>query len=125
MTGPTWLAFLAAAAIGAPARYLLDEAVERATGRSFPWGACVVNVSGSFILGVVTGLALYHGFSSDVGIVLGTGFCGAYTTFSAFSFATVRLGERGEIRGAAANVVANVTGSLLAAGAGLALSAAL
>jgi CrcB protein len=123
VSGLTWLAFLAAAAVGAPARYLLDEAVERATGRSFPWGTCVVNVSGSFVLGVVTGLALYHGFSANARLVLGTGFCGAYTTFSAFSFATVRLAERGEARGSLANVVVNLTGSLLAAGAGLALMA--
>ena len=90
----------------------------------FPWGTCVVNISGSFVLGVITGLALYHGLGVDSKLVFGTGFCGAYTTFSTFSYETVRLAE-GRLTGAAIrNVAVNTAGGLLAAAAGLALMAA-
>ncbi len=150
MTAPVWIAFLVAAALGAPARYLLDSVVQRATSAEYPWGTGVVNISGSFALGLLSGLALYHAFPSDATLVLGTGFCGAYTTFSTFAFETVRLiegtgrgggsegrgggsegrggggeGRRGgrRARGAAIrNVVVNTGGGLLAAGAGLALA---
>ena len=50
-----------------------------------PFGTLTINVSGSFVLGVITGLALYHGLESTPKIVVGTGFCGGYTTFSTFA----------------------------------------
>jgi CrcB protein len=121
MTGPIWIAFLVAAAVGAPARYLLDVWVQDRTRGDFPWGTCVVNVSGSLVLGFVTGVVLYHGASSDVRLVLGTGFCGAYTTFSTFTFETLRLLDGG-VRPPLRNVAVNTAGGLLAAGAGLALA---
>jgi fluoride exporter len=117
-----WGAFLVAAAVGACARFLLDGLVQGRTGGAFPWGTCVINVSGSFVLGLLTGLTLYHAFSADVRLVLGTGFCGAYTTFSTFTFETLRLVEEGRGRAAARNVLMNTTGGLLAAGAGLVLA---
>ena len=98
MSADVWIAFLVAAAVGAPARYLLDGLIQDRTRGEFPWGTCVVNVSGSFILGLLSGLALYHAFPADAKIVLGTGFCGAYTTFSTFTFETVRLAEAGLTR---------------------------
>ena len=61
-------------------------------------GTSVINVTGSFVLGVLTGLSLYHAFPADAKLVLGTGFCGAYTTFSTFTFETVRLAETGLTR---------------------------
>jgi CrcB protein len=121
---PVWLAFLAAAAVGAPTRYLLDGAIGRRTGGGFPWGTCVVNVSGSFVLGVVTGLGLYHGLSSDVRVVAGTGFCGAYTTFSTFTYETLQLVEGGARWSARRYVALNVAGAVAAAGIGLALASA-
>ena len=121
MSADVWIAFLVAAAVGAPARYLLDGLIQDRTRGEFPWGTCVVNVSGSFILGLLSGLALYHAFPADAKIVLGTGFCGAYTTFSTFTFETVRLAEAGLTRAAIRNVVVNTGGALVAAGAGLAL----
>ena len=63
----------------------------------FPWGTCVVNLSGSFVLGLITGLALVPRLPEDARLVLGTGFCGAYTTFSTFTFETLRLAEGGRI----------------------------
>jgi CrcB protein len=121
---PTWLAFLAAAAIGAPARYLLDGAIGQLTEGTFPWGTCAVNVSGSFLLGVVTGLGLYHGLSSDVRVVAGTGFCGAYTTFSTFTYEAFQLLESGTRQPAVRYVALNVLGGLAAAAVGLVLAAA-
>ena len=122
MSADVWIAFLVAAAVGAPARYLLDGLIQDRTRGEFPWGTCVVNVSGSFILGLLSGLALYHPFPADAKIVLGTGFCGAYTTFSTFTFETVRLAEAGLTRAAIRNIVVNTGGALVAAGAGLALA---
>jgi CrcB protein len=123
MAAGVWVAFLVAAAVGACARFLLDGFVQGRTGGTFPWGTCAINVSGSFVLGLLTGLTLYHAVPADVRLVLGTGFCGAYTTFSTFTFETLRLVEEGRARAAARNVLVNTTGGLLAAGAGLLLAA--
>jgi fluoride exporter len=122
MSTNVWIAFLAAAALGACARYLLDGAVQDHTSGEFPWGTCVINITGSFILGVLSGLALYHAFPGDAKLVLGTGFCGAYTTFSTFTYETIRLAEGGLTRAAIRNIVVNTAGGLLTAGAGLALT---
>jgi CrcB protein len=119
----TWCLFLIAVGVGAPARYVVDRVVTDATGGRFPWGTGLINVSGSFLLGLLTGLVLYHGLSSDARLVLGTGFCGAYTTFSTFTFETVRLAERGQTRAAVLNVVVSTGTGLAAAAAGLALAA--
>src|SRR4051812_28663878 len=80
----TWVAFVAAGALGAPTRFLVGAAVSARTRSGFPWGTLVVNATGSLALGVLTGLALYHAFPAAPKLVLGTGFCGAYTTFSTF-----------------------------------------
>jgi CrcB protein len=118
-----WPAFLIAAVVGACARYALDTYVTARVAGPFPWGTGAVNLSGSFVLGVITGAVLYHGVSSDVRLVLGTGFCGGYTTFSTFSFETIRLLETRRAGSAVRNVVLNAAGGLLLAGAGLALAA--
>ncbi len=123
MSAWTWCAFLIAAAVGAPCRYLLDSFVQARDRTDFPWGTCVVNLSGSFVLGLITGFALYHAFPEDARLVLGTGFCGAYTTFSTFTFETLRLAEGGRMKLAARNVMVNTGGGLLFAAAGLALAA--
>lgn len=115
---------LVGGAIGAPARYVLDGAVQDRVGGSFPWGTFVVNVSGSLVLGVVTGLALYHGLGDLPRVAVGTGFCGAYTTFSTYSFETMRLLEEGAIRAAVGHALGSIALGLLAAALGLALAAA-
>ena len=111
-----------AAALGALARYLLDQAVARKWESSFPWGTWVINISGSFILGLITGLALHHGLDAHVVTVLGTGVCGGYTTFSTFNFETIRLTEDGSLIGAAGNIAGSIVAGLLAAAAGLGLA---
>ena len=110
-------------AIGAPARYLLDGFVQKRARGVFPWGTFAVNVTGSFALGVVTGAALYHGLGPLPKAALGTGFCGAYTTFSTFSYETVRLIEDGSVLAAALNTVVSVVVGLAAAACGIALMA--
>ena len=123
MSPVAWCGFVAAAAIGAPVRYLLDGWVTSRTGRAFPWGTFTINVTGSFILGVLTGLALYHGFPTSSRLILGTGFCGAYTTFSTFTFETVRLAEDGAYDRALGNLLLSLMAGGLAAGAGIAMMA--
>ncbi|HET7490029.1 MAG TPA: fluoride efflux transporter CrcB [Acidimicrobiales bacterium] len=125
MTPAAWAAMLGAGAVGAPARFLVDGWVADRVGGAFPWGTLVVNVAGSLVLGVVTGLVLYHGFPATTRVVAGTGFCGAFTTFSTFAYETVRLAEEGETRPAAVNVAVTLCSGLAAAAAGLALASAL
>jgi CrcB protein len=112
-----------AGAVGAPARYLLDSWIEAKRSTDFPLGTLIINLTGSLILGFVTGLALYHGLGKLPRAIIGTGFCGAYTTFSTFSYETVKLIEEGELKNAALNTTASVVIGLLAAAAGLALAA--
>lgn len=121
----TFLVVALAAAVGAPARFLVDSWMQKRLDRVFPWGTLTVNVSGSFLLGLITGLALYHGFPTTPKLLIGTGFCGAYTTFSTFAVETVRLGEEGSPAEAFGNVLMSTVGALLAGAAGLALAAAL
>jgi CrcB protein len=117
-----WVAI--AGAIGAPARFLLDAWVQHKTDRIFPWGTFVINVSGSLILGFVTGLVLYHGLPNTPKLLIGTGFCGAYTTFSTFTLESVRLTEDRAVPAAFGNVFGSVVAGLLGAAAGLVLAAA-
>jgi len=119
-----WVALVAAGALGAPARYLLDGAVQDRTRGAFPWGTLVVNVTGSLLFGFITGLALHHAFPRTPRIVLGTGFCGAYTTFSTFTFETVRLIEEGALNEAIRNALGTLVAGTAAAALGFALAAA-
>ena len=122
MSPAAWAAFVAAGALGAPLRYLVDGAVaDRAQG-VFPWGTLIVNVSGSLVLGFLTGLALYHAFPTEPRLVLGTGFCGAYTTFSTFTFETVRLVEEGAINEAFRNALGTLAACAAAAALGITLA---
>jgi fluoride exporter len=120
----TWALFVVAGAAGASLRHLVDGALTARTGGVFPWGTLAINVSGSLVLGLLTGLVLYHGLPETPRLVLGTGFCGAYTTFSTHTFETVRLIEEGALAGAARNAAGTLLAGLAAAALGLALAAA-
>ena len=118
-----WVGFVIAAAVGAPLRYLVDGAIAERTEGVFPWGTFVVNASGSLLLGVLTGLGLYHAFPKVPKVILGTGFCGAYTTFSTFTYETVELLEEGALNEAARNALGTLIVGAGAAALGLALAA--
>ncbi|MET7912518.1 fluoride efflux transporter CrcB [Streptomyces avermitilis] len=112
-------------AVGAPLRYLTDRAVQARHDTVFPWGTFSVNVVGSLILGVLTGAALSGAAGHTAQLLLGTGLCGALTTYSTFSYETLRLAESGAKFFAAANVVASVVAGLGAVFIGLTLAKAL
>ncbi len=119
----TLLAVGLAGALGATARYVLDGLVEDRVEGAFPWGTWVVNMTGSFALGFVSGLALDHGLGDTPKAVIGAGFIGAYTTFSTFTYETLQLVEEGSRYEAALNVATSTAVGLVAAGAGLVLAA--
>jgi CrcB protein len=103
------------AAIGAPLRYLSDRAVQARHDSVFPWGTWCVNVSGSFLLGLLaTGLA-EGGVPAGVMALLGSGFCGALTTYSTFGYETFRLFEDGSTAYALMNVVGSIVAGVVAA----------
>ncbi|RDI55628.1 fluoride efflux transporter CrcB [Nocardia mexicana] len=104
----TPLLVFAGAMVGAPLRYLVDRAVQKRHEGVFPWGTLLVNVTGCLVLGGLAGAAV----STPVFAVLGTGFCGALTTYSTFSYETVRLAEERSYLYAAVNIVAGVVAGL-------------
>nr|WP_202526943.1 fluoride efflux transporter CrcB [Streptomyces sp. SID5770] len=112
----------AGGAVGAPLRYLTDRAVQARHDTVFPWGTFTVNVVGSLILGLLTGAALSGAAGHTVQLLLGTGLCGALTTYSTFSYETLRLAETGARFFAVANVVVSVVAGLGAVFVGLALA---
>ncbi|MGW2238182.1 fluoride efflux transporter CrcB [Streptomyces sp. NPDC001759] len=120
-----WLFVVAGAMVGAPLRYLTDRAVQSRHDSVFPWGTFAVNVTGCLILGLLTGAATQGAAGSQAQLLLGTGLCGALTTYSTFSYETLRLTETGAGLYAAANVVGSVTAGLGAAFAGVSLARAL
>lgn len=118
----TLLAVSAASALGAPARYLLDRAIAGRRGSALPLGTMAINLTGAFLLGLLTGLAAHHGLPKEAVVVLGTGFCGAYTTFSTFSYETMRLVEDGSIAEAGTNVAVSLAAGMGMAALGLGLA---
>ncbi len=111
-----------AGSVGAAARFVLDGTVRSRTTTRWPAGTLLINVSGSLLLGLLTGLVIFDHASPTLTLVAGTGFCGGFTTFSTASFETVRLIQQGELAAARANLALTVGGTLLAAAAGLALA---
>ena len=117
----TVLLVLAGGAIGAPARYVTDRLVQSRHTSGFPWGTFVVNTVGSLILGTVLGSTA----SPELVALVGTGFCGALTTYSTFGYETVALASRRAWLFAMLNAFGSIAAGLGAAGLGLALGAAL
>ena len=110
-----------AAAAGSVARYLVGKTIQGRLGTAFPWGTFTVNVSGSFLLGLIVGLVTHHGLSADVKTVLGVGMMGGYTTFSTWGVETMGLVEEAALVPATLNAVGSVVAGMLAGAAGLAL----
>lgn len=118
----TVVAVMVAGALGAVARFVVDGAVKRRWSTTFPWATFIINVTGSLLLGLVAGVVTYHAVSADLKAIVGTGFCGGYTTFSTASFESVRLAEGRTGLLAVANVVGSVVAATAACAVGLLLA---
>ena len=104
-------------ALGGMGRFWLSDAVTQRVGGAFPWGTILVNVSGSFVIGLLAALAVPEGrvlLSPSAQWLLLTGVLGGYTTFSSFSLQTLNLAQDGRWLHASANVVGSL-GCCLAA----------
>lgn len=100
--------------VGSVARYWIAGWTQNWYGSGFPLGTLVVNLLGSFILGVVMTWSLERGLiSPEVRILLGTGFCGGFTTMSTFSYETMALVQYGGTTGALANIALSLGGCLV------------
>ena len=107
-------------ALGGVSRYLVGGLVQRLLPGSFPAGTLVVNVTGSFLLGVLVRIALDGPAPSpELRALLTVGFCGGYTTFSAFSLETMTLLEQGEWTRGALYIVLSMTLALVGTGLGM------
>ncbi len=113
MSAWVWIAVAAVGGAGALARFALDAAIS-AAGRNFPLGTFAVNITGSALLGLLTGLAP----GGDLELILGTGLLGAYTTFSTWVFETQRLAEDGQTLMAALNLAVSLGVGLAAIAVG-------
>jgi CrcB protein len=116
------LAVSVAAAVGAALRYLIDQVVQHQHDQTFPWGTFVINISGSLLLGLLTGLALHHGLPAVAVTVLGVGLLGGYTTWSTYLWETLALAETGTMGEAVLNLVGSLVVGFAAAGVGLAVA---
>lgn len=119
------LVVLLGGALGALARYQLDGLIQDHTHGAMPVGTLVINVSGSLVLGLLVGLRLQQGLSATVVLAAGTGFCGAFTTFSSLMYETTRLAQDGAYRQAARTLSLNVVLGGGAAALGLVVTGAL
>jgi CrcB protein len=115
----TVLLLAVAGGLGAAIRFLVDSWVATRLRATMPTGTVVVNVTGSFLLGMLTGWAMRHDGGGAVTTVLGTGFLGGYTTFSTASVEAVRLARGGRGGTALFHALLMVLLSVAAASLGL------
>ena len=106
-----WTAVVLIGGAGSVLRFYVDGLVSSASGRDFPYGTLVVNLSGAAVLGLLTGLAL----TGDAALLAGTAAVGSYTTFSTWMLETQRLSEERQVRNAVANIVASIVLGIAAA----------
>jgi CrcB protein len=122
-----YLAIAAGGALGTVARYFLSGVIADAFGQTFPWGTLIVNVSGSFVIGLFASLTgpdgrlLVSGMTRQFVMI---GICGGYTTFSSFSIQTLNLANDGEWLYASANIAGSVVLCLIFVWIGAAVGAA-
>jgi CrcB protein len=109
MSLPMWIGVAALGGLGAVARYVLGTELSGLTDSNFPVGTFVVNITGAFLLGVVSGLAV----SENLSLLLGAGALGGYTTFSTWMLETRRLSEAHRTRLDALYLIASLILGLL------------
>jgi len=116
------LTVFAGGGFGAVARYLLSGLVQRAAGVDFPFGTLAVNIIGSLLIGLLIGLSeRYLIITTQVRLFLAVGALGGFTTYSTFSYETIRLLEQSGLSTAFFNIAGTVAGCLLGAWMGLQL----
>ncbi|WP_043675893.1 fluoride efflux transporter FluC [Clavibacter michiganensis] len=126
MTGPLVFALIClAGGVGSALRLLVDGTIRGRVGTAYPWGTTVINVTGSFGLGLLTGAAAQAGLPHDLLLILGGGLMGGYTTFSTASLETVRLAQAGRYGAALANGAGMLVACIAAAGLGIVVGAGL
>jgi CrcB protein len=106
-----WLVVALGSAVGGMARYGVGLLAARAWGQSFPWGTLLINVAGSFIIGLYGALTLADGpmpASTAMRTFVMVGFCGGFTTFSSFSLQTLELLRAGEFAAGAFYILGSV-----------------
>lgn len=123
MNGLGILAVAVGGALGAPLRYLVDHVTVAALGVRWPYGTFLVNVTGSAILGVVTGVAMVSGIPPELKLLIGTGFCGALTTFGGFILQAVDLTRYGIDDAASGRSPRGFAYAAVSAGVGLVVAA--
>lgn len=123
MTPLLFLAVACAGGVGAAARLLVDGLIKTRARGPLPVSTLIINVTGSLVLGFVTGLALGHLLPEQWHLVLGSGFLGGYTTFSTASVETVRLVQGGRYAAALVNALGMLVVAVAAAALGLWLAA--
>jgi fluoride exporter len=114
MSAPLWIAVAALGTLGAVARLLLEDVVSSRLPLAFPVGTLAVNISGTFVLGLLTGLAL----SGSAMTLAGSATIGSYTTFSTWMLETHSLAEDGRRTAAVANVLVSIAAGIGAAALG-------
>lgn len=106
-----WTGVVLIGGAGSVLRFYVDALVSPASGRGFPYGTLVVNLSGAVILGLLTGLAL----GGDAALLAGTAAVGSYTTFSTWMLETQRLTEERQHREAFLNIAVSLVLGVAAA----------
>jgi CrcB protein len=119
MSAWAWAGVAVLGGAGAIARFLIDGRISQRLGGDFPLGTLTINLTGSLLLGLLTGLAL----SGEALVLVGTATLGSYTTFSTWMLETQRLAEDGEVRAAAVNAWLSVIVGVAAAALGRAIGA--
>lgn len=112
----TLLMIALGAGVGAPARYLTDRAIQSRHDTAFPWGTLAVNLVASLLFGIATGAGTH--LSTNLALLISTGFCGALSTFSTFSYETLRMVQSGAGFHAAANIGVSLIAGIGAAALG-------
>lgn len=116
---------LVGAAVGAPARYLIDRSIQARHQTLMPWGTMCANIAGTTVLGLLAGLQVNHDLPSHLVLGVGVGVCGSLTTFSTYCFESLRLYETGARTQAVLNVVVSLAAGLGGVTIGYALGTAL
>jgi CrcB protein len=111
---PNLLLVMLGGAVGAGFRYHIGRVALQQLGAVFPWGTWLVNLLGGLLMGVLAGAAVRNGTDYDpLLLFLGVGVLGGFTTFSAFSFETALMIERGDLLVAGAYAMSSVAGSIV------------